>query len=148
VWADYSFSYGDCLQDCPRRVLSAMNNMSDFCALPTEDYGCLMDCASTMNESIAMRCACKFEDVFSAFTNSTDLTGETFCCGDATCRQSVVALVVADDSSEVLTFEIVMDELKLNCQTSTDYSCSTASPTVTYFSRARNYAHEDSRFIT
>jgi hypothetical protein len=131
VWADYSFSYGDCLQDCPRRVLSAMNNMSDFCALPTEDYGCLMDCASTMNESIAMRCACKFEELFSAFSNSTDLTGETFCCGDSSCRESIVAVVVAEDSSGVLTQELVMGQLLLDCQTSTGYLCSTPAPSVT-----------------
>jgi hypothetical protein len=132
VWADYSFSYGDCLQDCPRRVLSAMNNMSDFCALPSEDYGCLMDCASTMNESIAMRCACSIQDVFSEFNSTVSLTGETFCCGDTSCRESIVALVVADDVSGVLTNEVVMGELKLNCQTSEAYSCSTPSPTVTF----------------
>jgi len=85
----YSYSFGCDITSCSQDVLLALGdqNQNELCAI--DDLSCLSSCGS---EWITAHCECDTGALFGSY--SFDFRGEAYCCGDKTCKDSIVDLYV------------------------------------------------------
>jgi hypothetical protein len=93
-----------CFKNCGEEVWDAIGNSDDFCALSADQRSCMSvegagvggcDHAEAL---LHAHCACgslSREILFIGTSVEMDVTGSTFCFGDASCRNAVVDLVQA-----------------------------------------------------
>ena len=100
-----------CFKNCSDEIWDTIGDPNAFCALSVEQRSCMSDegigmggCAHA-EALIQAHCACgsfSRDILFNGTSSAVDVTGKSFCFGNATCRESVVDLVQALVGSEAV----------------------------------------------